>query len=163
MRTIPYKVISRNEAEADDIVSLATIQKHLLLLDSNDLLTGYRAAAINEIERYCNRALIPCTVECRLQAGTWTLPYGALAVVGDIPDGDRYDAISNRYTASQERVVTFEAGFTQVPAALSQAVLLRVAQFFENREAVTNGFEAKEMPLGFLHLLDLYRLNGGAL
>ncbi|WP_428526021.1 head-tail connector protein [Roseibium sp.] len=65
---------------------------------------------------------------------------------------DRPDAVS----------VEFRAGFgsaAEVPGALKSAILLLVGHLYENREAVTQGARAGEMPLGAMHLAGPYRVR----
>jgi uncharacterized phiE125 gp8 family phage protein len=60
-------------------------------------------------------------------------------------------------------VVTFVAGYgaaTDVPAAIRQAILLLVAQWFATREPVSATGGAAELPLTVTHLLAPYRRVG---
>lgn len=57
--------------------------------------------------------------------------------------------------------VGFEAGYgaaNDVPSALKTAILMLVAQWYENREAVNVGGTANELPLQFKNILMPYKL-----
>lgn len=162
MRTTKYKIKSR-QGDAEQWLPLADIQRHLLLIDSshNTLLELYRDAAIASAEKYMNRAILDTEVEAYFPvAGSYTLPYGAYDVLDDTP----YNPITNAVEVAQDAVVTFIAGFDGgAPAALKLAVLLHVADMFEIRQSTATGFSVSEIPFSHEKVLDLFRLNGGAL
>lgn len=55
-------------------------------------------------------------------------------------------------------VVTYVAGYTQIPEPIRAAILLLVGHFYENREAVIVGQAPTELPLGVDSLLFPYRV-----
>lgn len=55
-------------------------------------------------------------------------------------------------------VVTYVAGYTQIPEPIRTAILLMVGHFYENREAVIVGQAPTELPLGVDALLFPYRV-----
>ena len=55
-------------------------------------------------------------------------------------------------------VVTYVAGYTQIPEPIRAAVLLLVGHFYENREAVIVGQSPSELPMGVESLLFPYRV-----
>lgn len=56
--------------------------------------------------------------------------------------------------------ITFTAGYTVLPAALRQAVLLMVGHYYNNREAI--GVAQVELPLAVESLVHSYRLGWAA-
>lgn len=64
---------------------------------------------------------------------------------------DRRDAVRVTWTAG------YGPAATDVPAAIKEAVLLLVGHFYGNREAVTVGTLASELPLGVAALISPYR------
>lgn len=59
---------------------------------------------------------------------------------------------------SRTIVVTYVAGYTQIPEPIRQAMLLLIGHFYENREAVNVGNIVTEFPLGVDALLFPYRV-----
>jgi len=55
--------------------------------------------------------------------------------------------------------VQFTAGYTTLPAALKEAVLLMVGHLFRNREGVVDGVSGADLPLSIQGLIDFYRLK----
>lgn len=56
-------------------------------------------------------------------------------------------------------VVTFTAGFDQVPGDLKRALFLLVGHWYVNREAVVTGPSAAEIPLAVEAILNKYRVG----
>lgn len=57
--------------------------------------------------------------------------------------------------------VRFVVGAGPLPAAIRAALLLMVGHFYENRQDVQSGGEAKQIPMGSTQLLFPYRINLG--
>lgn len=57
--------------------------------------------------------------------------------------------------------VRFVVGGGPLPAAIRAALLLMVGHFYENRQDVQSGVEAKQIPMGSTQLLFPYRINLG--
>lgn len=57
-------------------------------------------------------------------------------------------------------IIRFVAGYTTLPPALHQAVLLMIGHLFSNREAT--GEAMAELPLGLHHLVGLHRIGWAA-
>jgi len=55
--------------------------------------------------------------------------------------------------------ITFTAGYGTLPAPLRIAILMLVAHWFENREAVNIGHLASDLPLAATSLIDDFRLG----
>lgn len=55
-------------------------------------------------------------------------------------------------------VVTYVAGYAQIPEPIRQAILLLVGHFYENREAVVIGQAPTELPMGVDALLFPFRV-----
>lgn len=61
------------------------------------------------------------------------------------------------YTEPHSVTVELTAGYSTVPEQAKQAILLLVAHWFENREAVVTGTITAELPLAAKHLIDQLR------
>jgi uncharacterized phiE125 gp8 family phage protein len=175
------------EGYGESIVPLAAMKQHLALIedDQDALVEVYRDAAIDMVERYCGVRLAPLddvtvrfeSLPASVRLGVWPvtainsitwLSDAAAAVIGEESDWRivRRDEITlkpgkvlpERVAAGIE--IKFDAGFTDAnrPAALVQAVKLFAAHLFLNREAVTGGTVAGEIPLGFKVLCAQYRV-----
>lgn len=171
---------------AEGILPLADLKRHLSVLDNDqDLEIGvYRDAAIDMVERYCALRLAPVTgVICRveelpspLSLGVWPvtaisaisyLNTSGAAVTATLADWRilRRDTIGLKPGKTLPAdvgggvTVTFDAGFTAAnrPPALVQAARFFAAHLFMNREAVTTGIVAGEIPLGFRQLCAAFR------
>ena len=59
---------------------------------------------------------------------------------------------------SRTIVVTYVAGYTQIPDPIRQAILMLTNHYFENREAVIVGSSATELPLAVEPLLFRFRV-----
>lgn len=57
--------------------------------------------------------------------------------------------------------VRFVVGARPLPAAIRSALLLMVGHFYENRQDVQSGVEAKQIPMGSHQLLFPFRINLG--
>ena len=78
----------------------------------------------------------------------------ALALNASYPNtASRINAIEVKYT------VGFGAASTDVPDGIKQAVLLTLANWYENRQSVITGRTATELPLSSQYLLDQYKIQ----
>lgn len=171
----------------DGIVSLADMKEHLGVLstDFDDLIGFYRDAAVDMVERYCGIVLAPRTgivwrgevLPDLVDLGVWPVT-GVTAIdyldsTGTAATGTAGDwrvVRRDRITLKPSKVlpsdvaaaveITFDAGFAsnERPAALVQAVKLFAAHLFTNREAVSAGTMAGEIPLGFRQMCGAYRM-----
>jgi uncharacterized phiE125 gp8 family phage protein len=174
---------------AEAIVSLDAIKAHLQIpfeeLEFDELITVYRDAAVDMVERYCElmlarredvtwRGEMLCS-PLRLGAGpvtainsiTWLDDQG-MAILGAEDDWRivRRDTIALKpgralpsgIAAGVE--IMFDAGFTDDnrPAALVQAVKMFAAHLFLHREAVLTGTISGEIPQGFRQLCAKFRV-----
>ena len=77
-----------------------------------------------------------------------------LAVDATLPDlADRINAVHVRYT------VGYGTASTDVPDGIKSAVLITLANFYENRQSVITGRTATELPLSSQYLLDQYKIQ----
>lgn len=161
-------------------VDLTLAKSHLRVDsdDENDLITHYLGAAKNWVEEYTSKKLARETVtQTESCFGTYVyLRWGPAPsdvsvdytdsddVAGTLTDGrlvgsrlyppvDGWPSLADR----SEITVSYEAGYTTVPVALDQAVLLLISHFFENREAVNIGNIVQEVPLAVESLCTPYR------
>lgn len=145
----------------------------------------YRDAAVDMVERYCGVRLAPCTgLTWRAEAlcspldlGVWPVTDITAIAYLDSAGADGSGTATDWRVLQRDRialkpskdlpsdvaagvVVTFDAGFTAAnrPAALVQAVKLFAAHLYMNREAVSNGTMAGEIPLGFRQMCGAYRM-----
>lgn len=78
-------------------------------------------------------------------------------------DDDADDALLERKVAAAEASVSADIGavtpvnYDNAPADLREAILMKAAHLFENREAVVVGISAQELPLGYADLIAPHR------
>ena len=81
----------------------------------------------------------------------------------NIIDDDADDALLDRKIAAAEASVSADIGaltpvtYGDAPADLREAILMKAAHLFENREAVLVGISAQELPLGYADLIAPHR------
>lgn len=81
----------------------------------------------------------------------------------NIIDDDADDALLERKIAAAEASVSADIGaatpvtYGNAPADLREAILMKAAHLFENREAVLVGVSAHELPLGYADLIAPHR------
>ena len=77
-----------------------------------------------------------------------------LAVDATLPDlADRINAVHVKYT------VGYGTASSDVPDGIKSAVLITLANFYENRQSVITGRTATELPLSSQYLLDQYKIQ----
>lgn len=153
------------------VVSLEDAKRHLRVEHSEDdqLIAAYAAAATAWLDGpsgILGRALGPQILEWRLDE--WpcqdtTFPYPPLIEVISVkyvdPGGDEQDfpVPSPFYLEDMPAVrgrsgdirIKYRAGYdSEIPASISIAILMLVAQFWEVREASIVGSSIEEMPFG---------------
>lgn len=162
------------------VLPLADVKAHLSIeadeTEFDDLLPIYAAAAVDQVERYCEVAMGPkagLVWKAEAVPARLVLPVGPNAVPTALAYLDSAGAeatgdVATLRVASGGTVVpvageswpsdigggielTFSAGYPEgeCPPALKQAALLFVAHLFANREAVITGTISGEIPLGF--------------
>lgn len=170
------------------ILPLVDVKAHLSIeadeTEFDDLLAIYSAAAVDQVERYCELAMGPKTGlvwKAEALPARLVLPVGPNAVPTGFAylDGSGVGATADVATlrvASGGTVVpvageswpsdigggielTFSAGYAEgeCPPALKQAALLFVGHLFANREAVITGTISGEIPHGFRSLCSPFK------
>jgi uncharacterized phiE125 gp8 family phage protein len=77
-----------------------------------------------------------------------------LAVDATLPDlADRINAVHVKYT------VGYGTASSDVPDGIKSAVLITLANFYENRQSVITGRTATELPLSSQYLLNQYKIQ----
>ena len=169
------------EGPATEPVSLTEAKLHLRVdgTDEDTLISALIVAARQEAEAYTRRALVTQTwrYTCDRLAATVTLPHQPLQSVTSISiDGVTLAASNYGVDTSTGRVrplagyaaddiggiaITYVAGYgaaSDVPQAVSQAMLLMIGHWYEHREAVITGSISSELPLTARALLAPYRV-----
>lgn len=162
-------------------IDLATLKLHLRVSGSGQdtILTTYLDAAINWVESYTSQKLEAGAVLEEftefgdyLELGTgpavsitsisYTNAEGDADTVEDarLRDGRIYPPVAGWPGIAVYSIITvaYDAGYSDTPKALDQAVLLLAGHYFQNREAVVAGGTANELPLAVESLCCPYRL-----
>jgi uncharacterized phiE125 gp8 family phage protein len=164
-------------------LALAKAQCRVEGADEDDLIGGYVAAARSHVEAYCNSALVSrtVTVKCDAFCDFERFPLGPLASVSSVAYIDTDGAIQTldaavyevrndgldaaivlKYDQSWPSIrngsritVTGVLGYADIPDDIIHAILLLVAHWYQNREAV--GEEIVIVPMGVDALLCNHR------
>lgn len=166
-KLIHYQMVSRNETSAESILPLSFIKAHAYIVSDqhDEILKQYRAAAIDQAERYMNRAISGTKYRAYIpSAGTVILPMGAIAV-DPLDAGVTYsfNMVTGKLTVDQPCFVTYTAGFLAIPESLKVALAIMVATFFENRASVTDQSVSTVPMINHMALFSNYRLPAGIL
>ena len=151
-------------------VSLADAKKHLRLnpgTDEDDYVNMLISAARQFAENYIGRSIAVQQILCtEVDAKAVWLPRPPVTEVQSVLiDGEPveydYDSINGLVVLEEkaERVdITYKAGYATCPAGLKLAILLLIANWYENREAVVTGSIASVTPpLGAVTLLNQHK------
>lgn len=175
------------EGYGEGILSIASLKEHLSVLHDDDdvLISAYRDAAVDMVERYCGIRLGACenvvwkaeSLASHVKLGAWPvtdinsvswLDNEGATITGDATIWRivRRDEIALKPGAVMPTGVAagveinFDCGFgdTNRPAALVQAARFFVAHLYRHREGVLTGTISGELPLGFRELCSRYRM-----
>lgn len=165
---IEYKIQTRRpdlffEELSDDLIS-----QHCILVDSEpELLALYKQAALEEAERYCNRAICETTIQISTDYRTFRLPYGCTLITSEPVDseGQLFDNWFNPVTGEMtiKGNPVFPVFLTAksdglVADSLKTVIAMIIATKHQNRESVVVGTISSELPYNHTRILDLYRL-----
>lgn len=162
-----------------EVISLLLVKKHLRVTWDHDdvLIESYIDSAIDHVEQMTNRFLLTRTVRqtsesicdrylleaSPVQSVTSvsvtdtddvTTTITDFEIDGDylvFPDTVEFPALKDSPSAVTVEYVT---GYASVPKSVTQAIMLLVSHFYENREAV--GTSMKEIPMTTTALLSRY-------
>lgn len=111
-----------------------------------DILAPLISAAREYCENYCGKSLAEQTITVYPEvSGTVTLPRGPVISVDSVTvDGEtvEYTADVRRGTVTVNKpgaVITYTAGYEEIPYLVRQAMLLLIGHWYTNREAVIQG------------------------
>lgn len=99
------------------------------------------------VEYYSDATTVATILDTDYQVDLSSYPSRIVPVSGWPTPYDRVNPIS----------VTFTTGFDEVPAAVKQAILILVSDFYHFRENVAPGQTIPELPFAVKSLLSLYR------
>jgi uncharacterized phiE125 gp8 family phage protein len=172
-------------APASEPITLALAKQQCRVEDTteDDLIGGYVAAARAHAEAYCNTPLVSRTItaKCDDFCDFAAFPLGPLASVISVSyvdtDGANQTLATSVYEVRSDGLdvslvlkynqvwpsirygsritVTAVAGYTDVPDDIIHAILLLVAHWYQNREAVGDGVSI--LPMGVDALLCNHR------
>lgn len=157
--------------------------------DEDGFIEGLIAAATEHVEKQTGRAILPQTWRLTLErfSDEITLPQSPLRSVTSVtyipPVGAAQTLASSVYavdaTSTPGRIVLatdqewpetldsvnavtieYQAGYTTAPAPIKHAILLLVAHWYANREAVNVGNITSELPMAVNALLTNFRAYG---
>lgn len=111
--------------------------------DDDRFLSEMITSARHRLEMWTGLSFIPKTfeIECTNLAGNYKLPFGPVTSITSVTNTDDTSLdytttrnLSRLKTPLQENIiVTYEAGYTDLPKALKQAILMEVAYRYEHR------------------------------
>lgn len=152
----------------------------------DDLIGSLRDAALDLVEQHTGKSLLLRSFEWRGRFGA-IMPMGIdpvasitsvsyldaegvsqtlvaadylkIGLYGQLEAKSRSTVFPETLDGDAPVTIQFEAGYAadECPQSLLQAALMMVAHYYTNREAVTVGVEAAELPLGFCQLCRPFR------
>lgn len=165
---IEYKIQTRDPDSFFELLTDDLIGQHCILVDSEpELLQMYKFAALEEAERYCNRAICETTIQISTDYRTFRLPYGCTMITSEPVDskGQPVDGKFNQVTG--EMIIRGNPVFpvfitaksnVENSSSLLTAIAMIIATKYQNRESVVVGTISSELPYNHTRILDLYRL-----
>ena len=185
MSSIKFEVISQPMCEP---LSLSDVKNFLRTVPDDDsednaIIIPLITAAREFLENATGRSLAYQTVSCSLLGfGTVRLPRPPLVSVVSVTYKDK-DGVSHTVSSSDYCVdevegtisflstpsaelypvnpvtITYNTGYTQLPLALRQAMLMLIAHWYSNREAVQIGSRINEVAADFAlqHIIHQYK------
>ncbi|WP_429049171.1 hypothetical protein [Aeromonas hydrophila] len=172
MSMTSYQIIQRAYT-SEIIIPQDQIPVYFNIYDPDQLVMveSFIDAGVSIAERYCNRAIVPTDIEMVRQvksAKTVKVPFGAyeiksVSVNGTAVTDFEWERITNTITfqvpVSGKVRVTAICGFKEgIPSALKIGIIQFAAGVFMNRESMTNGFSASEIPFSFRVIFDQWNL-----
>lgn len=165
---IEYKILNRNVDSYFEQLSDDLIAQHTILIDSDqEVLDMYKVAALEEAERYCNRALCETTIQISSTYRSFRLPYGCTLITSEPVDSEgqlcdnRFNPVTGEMTIRGNPVfpVFLTAKSENLVAdSLKTAIAMIIATKYQNRESVIVGTISSENPYNHNRILDLFRL-----
>lgn len=154
--------------------------------DEDALITDLIGAAVSMVEDYCGRSIMAQTWQLTLDgfAERIILPRGPVSAISGFTyldaDGASTTVPATIYAEDLDAdpqaivreprqswpspgdyvnpvTITYTAGYSTVPAAIKQAILMLVASWYQNRSTLLSGSSVAEMPLGTMALLQNHR------
>lgn len=109
--------------------------------DDDNYITSLIPVCREAIERFTGKSLAPKTlrIEVDNHDGRFSLPYGPVTAITEVIDDD---GVVDEYTITSGRLlkpkcsyvsVTYEAGYTMLPAALKHAILEEISWRYNHR------------------------------
>ena len=164
---IEYKILTRDPDSYFELLTDDLIGQHCILIDSEpELLDMYKLAALEEAERYCNRALCETTIQISSDYRTFRLPYGCTLITSEPVDSEgqpvdgKFNQVTGQMTIRGNPVFPiFITAKSRVEnsSSLLTAIAMIIATKYQNRESVVVGTISSELPYNHTRILDLYR------
>lgn len=160
-----------NQAELR-LVTLAEAKRQCRImpdetLDDDDL--NHLIDVCSELAQdYTHRLLTvgSVTVEVEGPVTSVQLPYGNATSITEVTVGGEvftdytFSDISQKVKFTKEVsdvLITYEAGYTSVPAKVKQGILMMISTMFNNRDDFVSGMTIEEIPIPARKLLDSVR------
>ncbi|ELA9841225.1 phage head-tail connector protein [Vibrio parahaemolyticus] len=180
-----FNVINKPDI-GEELLPMSEMNDHLRIYDPHEeeLLTVYRAAAIDFAEQYMNRAIGVQTVQASFEdyRQRTYLPFGNVLEVTRLtafdkndeiielnPSDYRLNPVTNEITIKpnhkqlKDFVITYQVGYEPlaVPVAIKLGILKLIATWYENREDISNGVSVAQVPFNHQYCFNLYRIPAG--
>ena len=131
-----------------------TVIQHCDTWEETKILYSSPVSAVSSIKYYDNDGVLT----------TWTTDDYDVSLVDPcriaLADTKAYPSVQDRIAAIQvEYVVGYGSAASSVPLQIKQAMLVMVAQMYENRQSVIVGRTAAKIPMTAEYLLDQYKIQ----
>jgi len=167
-----YKKIN-SQASLSTVVTLAEAKTQCRVTHTmeDSYITALITVAAELAQTYSNRLLTlgSVTIAVEEYTGEVQLPFGnATAVTELLLDGSAstdytFDDVTQKITITtpySSAKVTYNCGYTVVPSAVKQGILMMISTLYNNRQDTVTGVTVAEMPLTSRMLLDTVKFYG---
>lgn len=174
MGCIMFKKIN-SQAPLSGLLTLAEVKTQCRVTHAMEdiFLTSLITVAAELAQSYTKRLLTlgSVTISAKPQYSDILLPFGevttitALSLDGTASTDYTFNPVTQKVTITAPDTyviaeITYNCGYTVVPSAVKQAVLMMISTLYNNRQDIVTGVTVEQIPLTSRMLLDTVRYYG---
>lgn len=164
--------IIQSQTDLSTLITLDEAKRQCRLLPSDTLddddLTHLIAVCTDLAQTYTHRLLTPGVIvaESETYSRSIMLPWGNVTAIDEVLlDGESYtdyefSDVTQKLTipdAYSKVRITYQAGYTVLPARVKQGILMMISTFFNTRDDLIPGLSFTEVPMNCRACLDSVR------
>jgi len=165
--------IIQTQDPLSDVVTLEEAKRQCRVMSTDtiddDDLNHLKLVAAELAQVYTHRLLTPGTIVAESNEyirGGVMLPWGGVTSITEVLlDGEVYTDFEFSPVTQKVTIpdtynnirITYDAGYTEVPARVKQGILMMISTFFNTRDDIIPGMDFNEVPLNSRAALDSVR------